>query len=199
MVDVETEADWLLRNFDPMQPPSAETLVRFHLGADAIRLARMAGRDGQAIVEDGRDLILVRPRLPPERRREVLFHELAEVRLARIGYDKQDVEARANQLGAALVAPRLPFRATVAHVGRRFGELARIFIATEALVAIRYGEATGRPTVVLTPTRVHVRGDDNAWPPEPVLRALAKTNRLPPGIELVPLGDDPRCAVLLVG
>lgn len=199
MLDVEGEADWLLRHFDPMQPPSAETLVRYHLGADAIRLARLSGQDGQAIVEDGRDIVLVRPGLATERRRQVLFHELAEVRLARIGYQERDVEARADQLGAALVAPRIAFRAAVASVGRRFGELARIFIATEALVAIRYGEVTSRPTVVLTPTRVHVRGDDNAWPPEPVLRAIAKAGRLPPGIEVAALGDDPRCAVLLAG
>lgn len=198
MLDPETEAAWLLRDADSRCPPGAQALVRHHLGRDAIiRLRGLVGADAAFTLVNGSPKIAIRRGLSPERERWALLHELAEWHLAKLGYEEEDVEDAAEAIAAALVAPREAYRDALAVHGRRFRHLAREFLTTQTAVALRLGEVTGTPVVVIAPARVRVRGDEWAWPVD--VSSLAKARRLPQEVKRVSLTDDPRRRVLFAG
>lgn len=198
MIDPECEAALLLRDTDARRPPGARALVCHHLGRDAVvRLRGLVGADGAFLVVMGEPKIAIRRGLSPERERWVLLHELSEWHLSRLGYFEPDIEELAELITAALVAPRVAFRESLAMHGRRFRRLAHDFLTTQTAVALRLGEVTGAPVAVIAPSGIRVRGEDWAWPSN--IDWLAKARRLPPQLRRVRLTDDPRRRVLLAG
>jgi len=131
--------------------------------------------------------VYLRPRLPPERARFALAHELAEWWLRRTGYAGERVEDVANHLGAALVAPRSRVVRLV-RARPTFAELASELEATESLAALRVGEVTGEPLALVSPALVRVRGEPWAWPPEDELRR-ARRGDVPRGLVKVSLEE----------
>lgn len=172
--EIEGEASALLRaaRLDGEDVPSMIVLAEHHLGAGAVVLGHCLGMRGDAQLYPGR--ILVRARLPVERARFAVAHELAEWHLARTGYQEEDRERVANRLAAALAAPReissrlarqwpLPSPCAAASALR----------ATQTLVALRYGEVTNEPIAVVGPRIHEVRGAEWQWPSKPTLRGWA--------------------------
>jgi hypothetical protein len=201
---------------DPEQPPSALALAEGLLGDAAVRfvpgrelandallaLARCPRFD-LSLPGAGRWEILVRRKLPTVRITWAVLHELAEwVLKEQEGYRGEDIERYANALAASLLAPRRAFLAAVAEVGPDFRSLAERFDATQSWAALRYAEVTGAALSLVTPTKVHRRGEV-LWPDDAQLRLLASRGRprQPPRLRLkkARLTDARGRTVLLVG
>lgn len=137
--------------------------------------------------------IIVSSKLPPAYQRFYAAHELAHWMLRAEGLDDRD-EAAADYLGAALLAPRRAFLSAV-RCGLGLPDLADEFGLTETGAALRLGETTHRPIVLVAPSSVRRRGPEEwVWPPDRTLRSWARTGR--PGLARVRLVDDPRRVML---
>jgi hypothetical protein len=71
--------------------------------------------------------------------------------------------------------------------GSSIADLAAQFEATESLVALRVGEATGEP-IALVARSVRVRGEPWEWRPEPALRRALRGDA-PKGLVKVPMSE----------
>lgn len=100
---------------------------------------------------------------------------------------------RIRDIAARLIAPRAAFLAEIGAVGLDLAQLARSFVTSEALVALRIGETTGRPVAVVDDKRVTMRGRIS-WT-DSQARALALDT--PAGVHRTRLSDDP-CSVAIV-
>lgn len=120
-------------------------------------------------------------------------HELAEFALRESGYVGEDVERRADAGAAAIVMPRRAFSRQVRLAS--LAEIARFYDLSCTAISLRYGEVTGRPTVVIAPTHVHIRGEAFEWGDLP---GLAKAKAPPEGVERVRLADNQRRVRLIV-
>jgi hypothetical protein len=143
-------------------------------------VARVGDRWGIYVVEQAPDAV----------RRFIVLHELSHVLLGR-GASEQDC----NSLAAALLMPRDAFLAALKDHGTRLPRLARSFGATESCVGLRFGEVTERPTALVSPSAVKIRGAAYLWPNEASLRALAESPKTP-GLKRARLRDDTTRAVL---
>lgn len=142
--------------------PNISQVCRDLLGAPP-RLVPIASEAALVYVH-GCHEVWLRPDVPPERARWLVGHELAEWWHLITGYVGDDVEARCDAVGAALVAPRAAFRRAVHRVGHSVHRLAEAFVVPQALSLLRIGEVTGRPVLLLRrPTPLH-RGEPYAWP-----------------------------------
>ena len=90
--------------------------------------------------------------------------------LRRERYVGPGIECLADQLGAALLAPRRRVLALVRR-GPTLPELAASLEATESLAALRVGGVTGEPIVA---GRIRIRGQEWVRPAEPELRRAVK-------------------------
>lgn len=180
--DAEAEglAAWALRvaGLDDDAPPRLLDVARA-LDVEVLE-APLRTRGALARVA-GRWRACLRPGLRPPERRWVLAHELAERLLAADGYDDVDVELAAARVGAALLGPRRWAAAGPATLPAwlALGEAARL---GPWWAALRRAEASGRPTVLVTPRAARARGEPWGWPPPAELAALARRGRLPPGL-----------------
>lgn len=174
---------------------SPARLVRGLLGADSIRwLGEPWIPGGGSIARVGRRWrIYLRKDLPLAQLRFVALHELSHWALGP-GATEDDCDA----LAARLLAPRPAFERALATVGPSYPRLARWFGCTETFAALRYGEVTEEPLVVVAPANVRIRGREYSWPSEIELRGLAKARRLP-GLSRATLRDDPMRVALRVG
>lgn len=107
-----------------------------------------------------------------------------------------DVEDMADALAGALVAPRDAYRLALREVGLDLPALANDFRASQSCVALRLGEVTGRPIVLVAP-RLRSRGEAFGWPSERALRRLARAEVMPDGVERRILTDDAKRVVLM--
>lgn len=195
--DLEDEAVRLYRSarLDPSEgaPPSA--LVQGLLGAGAIRfLAPKWLPGGGAIVRVGHEWrIYLSNDLSKESARFILLHELSHWALGPSG-----TEDECDALAARLLAPRPAFEVALREAGGSYTRLAKWFRCTETFAALRYGEVTNEPLVVVAPANVRIRGQAWSWPSEPELRALATRSRLR-GIRKAKLRDAPLRVALRVG
>lgn len=114
--------------------------------------------------DDEGPIVLLRRGLSPARARWLLGHELGEFWMRENGYEREDIEQRADALGAALAVPRAAFRSAVKHHGHRVHTLSRLFATTQSLALLRVGETTGRPVALLRPSGTIARGDAYEWP-----------------------------------
>jgi hypothetical protein len=153
-------------------------------------------RDGALDWSSGQPRIFLRQGINRARHDFALAHELAELLLAKEFYEGDDAEEFANALGAALLAPRQLFL-RVLRRAPDFRSIAQELHQTESFAALRYGETTWTPLVLVAPQSVRVRGGEFVWPEESELRRLAK--REIPGLARTSLQDDPRRVVLAAG
>jgi hypothetical protein len=194
-VDIEGEAEGILsaEGFALDEPPDLEILARCIVGCSRVVDARGLRVPAQYLHEIR--TIQLRPGMSPRRRRYLLAHELAERHLVLHCYERDDVERLADSIAAAIVLPRRAMRAAVGEVGRHLLELSDLLGASQSVVALRLGEVTGSPLALVTPRRVHVRGEPWEWPSEAELRQLAR-GPLPEGMERDEVSDAPRRWVL---
>ena len=197
----ETLRIYAAARLDPAQGASPGDLARAILGPASLVVAPESMLAGGGALVRVRDQwrIYVRRGLRPEFARFTVLHELAHYILGR-GATEEECDA----LAACLLAPRGAFeraaRTLPAELPARevYHQLARWFVATDSFAALRFGEVTSSPLVIVAPTSVRVRGATYSWPPEPVLRGLAKARTLP-GLSKATLRDDPRRVALRVG
>lgn len=192
MIDIEGEALRILESmaFDPANPPKplhlAYTLVRIEFVPGLRTLARWVG---------ARDLLQVRLGLSPPTEGFAVAHELAERHLRKLLVSDEHVEQYADALAAALIVPSPAVRWALRDLGRALPEIAETFGTTQSIVSLRIGEVTGTPTALITPRRIHVRGDDWAWPEEVRIRRIASGKEIGP-LTRTPITDTRRRVVL---
>lgn len=200
-IEGTAEALYRLAGLDSGDGAKPLELARRLLGADAVRVVHAAALpgDGAFAVVNGAPRIYLRSKLPRNRRRWVLSHELAEWWLWRERYREPDIEHIADALAAALIAPRQLFLRVVRRDGLELPLLALRFSVTESCAALRVGETVGTPTALLAPSRpVRIRGDEREWPNEAALWQAARASAALPGIVRSQLSDQPRRYVLSV-
>ncbi len=110
--------------------------------------------------------IWVSRRLGDFERRFAVLHELGEWWLGRLAFGGPEREATADGIAAALAAPRALYRPLAERLGFDPPGLARHFAATQTCLALRYGEVTGRPVLVVDRGQAWARGDPFVWSPE---------------------------------
>ncbi|HEY3237722.1 MAG TPA: ImmA/IrrE family metallo-endopeptidase [Polyangiaceae bacterium] len=200
--DIEGAAEWLYRvaGFDSREPVAPAKLAKALLGHGAIRTVHRHAlkKDAALAVVHGAPRIFVRSGLDLRRRNFAICHELAEWHLGEIRYCEPDVEQVADALAAALLAPRQLFLLALREDGVKFPLLAARFAATQSCAALRFGETTNTPLVLVAPREVRVRGAPWGWPQtEEQLRKLAKLPPIP-GMRRDVLSDEPKRVVLRV-
>jgi hypothetical protein len=174
VIDVECEADFLLRPFDKLV--GARALLEHHLGPGCITVVPMKRHGNAELVElHGRPHVCLRTKLSKTETRWALCHELAEWRLDQLDYREEDREAIAEALAAALVTPRPALIRAVQRKGRDLPALAEAFVATQTSVALRLAETRCvEAAAVVRPGLVHVRAPDGfCLPPEAELKRAA--------------------------
>lgn len=197
MDTIEAEAEGILRGagFDPEDPPTIEELAH----AVVERVVPHHGISSAARWVGSTRELWINPRLSPRRRAFSIAHELAERHLSRLGYEGEDVEARANAIGAALLVPAPALRFALRQIGRRLPELSDVFDVSQSIVALRLGEVTGSPLALVMDHRVAVRGEPFAWPSAARLVAIAGGREaVPDGIVVEKISDARRRAVVKV-
>jgi hypothetical protein len=176
---------------DGAEAGAAEALVaRLEAGGRVQTVRRVVGGK-EAMLE--RTLfgwqIWVSRRLGGPAREFAVLHELGEWWLGRLGFNGPEREATADRIAAALVAPRPLFRPLCERLGFDPPALARHFAATQTCLALRYGEVTGRPVLVVDRARAWARGDPFVWSPDGAdLFGLAR-GPLPPTVQRIRLTD----------
>jgi hypothetical protein len=172
-------------------------LAKRLLGETAVRLVSPDALPGDAALArvDGETRIYLRTGLSQTRLRFAVAHELAHWALD-IGSASLDGEQLCDALAAALVAPRPAFHGALRDVGERYPVLADRFGTSESCIVLRWGEVTGTPTALVTPSSVRVRGGAFDWPDEDGIRALAMAPR-GAGIRRAVLGDDQQRVALI--
>lgn len=123
----------------------------------------------------------------------VVAHELAEHCLRETGYVDEDIERRADSGAAAIIMPRRAFVKHLRHAA--ISEMARFYDVSGTAASLRFGEVTGRPTVVIAPTHIHIRGEPFEWGDLP---GLAKAKAAPDEVDRAMLFDDHRRVRLIV-
>lgn len=179
---------------DPEDPPGPVLLA----AAIGLRIVWRAGIRGARLRRETLE-ILVSSRLSPVALAWAVAHEIAEWHLGRIGYDDADREQASDALAAALILPIPAYRRATAAFGGTvvaLPDISHAFRTSQSIAALRMGEVTGRPLALVTPSRVHLRGDEWGWPPEDGIRLLAQHVDTT-AVERWRLSDAPR-RVLLV-
>jgi hypothetical protein len=193
LAELEGEAQALYRagGFATSHAAPSVALARRLLGDDAIRAARGELLSGNgALVRVGSNWrIYIRSSAAPRVKRFALLHELAHWALG-----VEATEAECDALAAALLVPRQAFLLAVGGLGEKLPRLAQHFSTSESCVALRHGEATGAPMVLVTPSTVRARGAEWSWPTETKLRAWARHPI--PGLRKAKLRDAPERVVL---
>lgn len=179
----EGEAGAILRGagWDEDCAIPARRLAEAILGPGCVQEARLAASDACLARVHEQWRIYLRPRLGKVTRRWLICHELAEWHLRRVGYAEPDVEAVANRIGAALVAPWHAYRSAFRRHGTNFPRLARAFSASPTCAALRMAEVVGTPVAVVAPRyeRVHPGDAGWRWPRGRKLRRLRDVERHP--------------------
>ena len=194
MIDFDAEAEALLssQGLDPYRPQNPELLACCVLGARNV--LSVPGLRVPARLRDG--VLELNPRSLPRSRRWLCAHELAERHLERLRFASEWVEHAADRLAGAFIAPRPALQLALRAHGRHLPTLAAVFQTTQSVMALRLGEVTGSPLALVTPRKVHVRGEEWAWGSERAVRRLA-AGALPATLERLEV-TDARARVVLV-
>jgi hypothetical protein len=196
MGEIEGDAMAIYRRagFEPDRSVSVVRLVRELLHTDVVRASLAGQRESDICTVGGRSVIAIRRGLAHARARWRIGHELGHWWYDLIGYRCEDIEARCDALGAALIAPRPAWLALRRRVGDDVRELAEALATTQSLVLLRRGECEGTP-IALVSRRVLVRGWNFAWPDEATVRRVARTGH--PGLRRITLTDEGKRVGLL--
>jgi hypothetical protein len=192
--DAEASAIYRLAGADLYNPPGGAQLARMLLGDDAIRVT--PGMYREAEYSGAHRAILVRRGLCVVDLNFLICHEAVEWYCDFIEYQEPNREWFCNAVAARLVAPREAVRAALRVTPGKPANLATWFCVSQTVAALRIGEVTGRPLALVTPEWITVRGDEFAWPEEPVLRRFATGELEAPELEREELTDAPRRVVL---
>lgn len=162
IADLAGDAELLLKlaRLDDDEPPDIIALCR-HMTGRGPWLSRLGPEAQLSRLGDGHQ-VCVRAGLLPGRARWLVGHELAELHFERIGYRGTDIEARADALGAALVAPPRAVRRAIKRHAHSVHRLALALNVTQSLALLRIGEVVRRPVMLLRKPPV-VRGALFAW------------------------------------
>jgi hypothetical protein len=192
MGDVEGDAIAIYRRagYEADRSVSVVRLVRELLHTEVMRAHLTGQRESDICTSNGKAFIAIRRGIAPARARWRIGHELAHWWYDLTGYRGEDIEARCDALGAALVVPRPAWLSLRRRVGDDVRELAASLATTQSLVLLRRGECEGTPTALVEPRRVIVRGWDFAWPDEAIVRRVARTGH--PSLHKVTLTDEGR-------
>lgn len=195
VVDLECCAEELyaMAGLDRDDVVRPSTIARKVLGPSCVIRVRMLAM-GRLSWVDGEAVIAVRKGLSEPIEEHTIGHELGHWILRRNGYAGDYEEACADFIGAALVAPRIPF-AERARQTNDFKQLAFDFAAPETLVALRFGEVLNVPVAVITPREVYARGEAR-WPHKDKIRGYARNPIA--GMRKVRLTDAYRRTALVV-
>lgn len=170
-------------------PPGPVWIAERLLGADAIRFATVSMPcDATMVRERGRWRIILRGGASDAQQLYAIAHELGEWGLRE--YRGADAEDVANLVAACLIAPWPAFVSATLALGHDLPALARVFVTTESMIALRIGETTGEPIALVSPERVRTRGEAHPWPPDGQIREVATHGR--PGLRRISLRDDVR-------
>lgn len=194
-LDREARRLYARARLDPSSAAGPAVLVRRLLGPGAVRVVPAGALStGGAIARVGPAWrVYLREGIPPTQARFTLLHELSHWALGP-GATEEECDA----LAARLLAPRPAFERALREVGASYTRLARWFGCTETFAALRFGEVTEEPLVVVAPASVRVRGRSYSWPSEPELRGLARA-RAVRGVRRARLRDDPVRVALRAG
>lgn len=140
-------------------PNPSEVARKLGLSVVAVRGLRTLGRTYDGVIE-------VRASLPCEISEWVIGHEIGHT----AGLSR---ERDCDYFGAALQMRRAAFSAAVKAIGLDWEQLAALFGATPASVALRAGELFSVPIAVVTPSGVYARGEAQ-WPDRDTLRMWAR-------------------------
>lgn len=194
LADIEGEARWLLQHadHDDAAPPAIAEVARIVTGHPVETVPRHSLRgDGQLARLRGEPRVYVRSGLTQERLRWAIAHELGHLVLGLDNSSSENEEA-CDAFAASLLLPRRAFLKALARSGGRYQQLARWFASTESCAALRVGEVTGAPTVLLAPGRIRFRGDDFVWPPSMRGPGILRTKiKDAPGRAVVTLDSSP--------
>jgi hypothetical protein len=140
--------------------------------------------------------IVLRQGLGAVRAAWLIAHDLAEIDLATVRYQGEDIERVAEALAAALLMPRPAFQRVAGTMNVH--ELAAAFAVPETAAALRLAEVGHVDAVaVVTPQTVHVRTDGQfVLPPARELRRIARIGAHP-GLRKVQLRDQPQRVALV--
>lgn len=196
LIDPETEARLIYERagLDPDAMPGPIAVAEAIIGASRIIAHR--GISAPALWVGSRREIWYNPRLPPAARAFPFAHELGEMRLAELRYQEPDREDVAHSIGAAVSIPRGPMSAELRGRDYTVASLARLFACSQSVMVLRIAEITGIPTALIMSHRIRVRGDLWGWPPEILLREIARGLRIEPRLERVLIGDERRRVAL---
>lgn len=189
--DIEGEAALMVG--DGSEAPKVVALARRVLGGPGTVLtvhARALPGDACLATVHGQRRIYLRSGLEPRRLRWAVAHELGHLALELDSSTRENEDA-CNAFAAALLAPRRAFQRALAETGVSYTKLARWFATTESCVALRFGEVTDVPLMLVAPQRIRVRGAEFVWP-------AAGSTRLP-GVRRATLRDDHRRVALRAG
>lgn len=210
--DHRDEKGWPVLSDHEIEGIAEETLkgarMRFSEQPDPVRLARRVvgsvvqlppnGLPRAAFLArfSGKMHVCIRGEFAPRALAWSLCHEVAEALLQRRSYRGPDVEAVADRLAAALRVPRGFAEKVCRARGPRWSQLALDFGATESCAALRYGEVTSAPMVLLSRDSARWRGD---WFDELPSEAALREARPMKGLVKARLRDDPSRAVVRQG
>jgi hypothetical protein len=193
LAEAESRALYERAGFTLNDTPGMFMLVRCILGAAAIVTHTGLTTPGRFLPKQRQ--IWLREGLSAVQAEFVLAHELAEFALHELGYQEPDKDQQCDAIAARLVCPRTAFQRAIRAVGDDLPQLANGFLTTQSVAALRLGETTGRPVVLITERHVHARGDAFEWGTVTQIRRAARVGV--PGLERRDLTDAPRRVVLL--
>lgn len=177
-----------LARVSPARGIGPHALAKRILGEDAIRMVPPSEVAGRAMLSPwlDRHLILVRIGLTPTDERFAVAQQLAEyvVRDERV-HRRPELTAR---VAAAVLIPLVRLKPLMLTTQGNLTILSRHFGVSETCTALRIAEAFRRPTLVVCPARVRVRGDH--WPDDTTIR-MWDALRCPPGLRKAKLADAP--------
>lgn len=186
MFEHEAEARLESLGLDTTRPYPPEHIARLMLGPENVE--RVHNLAVPARYRADRGVLEIAAKVSDAAAGWLSAHELAEIVLDEIGYREPDVEEVADRLAASFVAPRPALRRALRWLGVDIARLAKAFRTTQSIMALRLGEVTGRPLALVTPQRVHVRGEAFEWGTPGALRQLL-TGSLPDGLERIAVTD----------
>jgi uncharacterized protein DUF955 len=175
---------------DGSRPGAAEALVAKLEAGGRVQAVRrlLGGKEAMLAHTLWGWQIWVSRRLGEPARRFAVLHELGEWWLGRLDVRGPEREATADRIAAALVAPRTLYRPLADRLGFDPPGLSRHFQATQTCLALRYGEVTGRPVLVVDRAQAWARGDPFVWSADGALFDLAR-GPLPPSVQRIRLTD----------
>jgi hypothetical protein len=186
-IDIEGLAERVVRTLRLRSDAPVDAMCLARKLLVAVRQMPGLGLPGDAVLArvNGQRRIYVREGLPPRRLRWAVLHECAEAVLIEEGYRGADAEIVADRLAASLGVPRPAAVSACRERGARWRQLAFDFGTSQSCAALRFGEVTGQPILLVTDRLLRTRGEPAPWPSVEELRAP----QMSPGIRKSWLSD----------